>query len=161
MLAGPTKLWARFTIPVFPYRAITLIFGHRALKSIARLSMQSHTPNQLVSVARCRSQQSSAQATINLTRPAEFHGTIPLGCGASSILDEFGECSPDRIQGMEDCSCTRSRLYNCHETIRNHPFDCTCMPLVGHHRRRFSDLFHPRNFLNSSKRLGMAWQHLF
>lgn len=128
MLAGPIKFWARFSILVIPYLAITLIFGHRALKSTARLGMPSHTQNQLVSVARCRSQQSSAQATMNLTRPAEFHGTIPLECGASSILDELGEYSSHRIQGMEDCSCARSWLYNCHETIRNHPPDCTCTP---------------------------------
>ena len=41
------------------------------------------------------------------------------------------------------------------------PLTALVRPLVGHHRRWFSDLFHARNFLNSSKRLGMAWLRLF
>ncbi len=45
------------------------------------------------------------------------------------FLADSKECSSYRTQGMESCSRTRGRLYNCHETLRNYPPDCTCTPI--------------------------------
>ena len=125
---------------VIHYHAIALIFlALRALKSITRLSTPSHTQSLLVSAARCRLRQCGVQATINLTHPAEFHGTIPFKCGASSIPSELRERSPHRTQGMESCSCARGWLYNRYETLRNYSPDCARKSLRGgHHHRQFS-----------------------